>query len=279
MNGERAEPRRGPGAANRPGSEELLRFEGVVAGGSRWGRLDAFNLTLSRGEVVALLGHARSGISMALRLAATLETPERGRVDVLGVDAMASSRFARLRLRARVALVEEEPVFLNNVRMGDNLALPLRYHTRRSEGEVRAAVRERMRDVGIDEWEDGLPARFDRVFRKKAALARALSLDPEILLLDHPESGLPGHHAGFLRPLLGRIREKRIGSVLLATESPRFAVTHASRLLLLREGRTLYDGDPTKLRREEAPVEKALDQAWKSLAGQDPLGTGGEVLP
>jgi ABC-type transporter Mla maintaining outer membrane lipid asymmetry ATPase subunit MlaF len=254
-----------------------LRFDAVAASDGGAVRVEGLAFDAAAGEVVAVLGGEPSGARLVPRLAAGLLRPDAGTVHALGSDLGSLPRQELLAIRARIAFVEDEPLFLNNVPMSANLHLPLRYHTTKPEAEIVAIVRERLRDCGVDEWgwKDGLPATLDRAFRKKASIARALSLDPEILLLDRPEWALPGHHHGFLIPLLKQIHERRRSLVLFSTESIRLAAGAATRILLIAAGRVAFDGDAATLRARAG----GLGEAYATLAAHDPYGSSEETVP
>ena len=142
------------------------------------GGIESVNLSIMPGEVVALLGGHTRERKILIDLLCGLEAPDHGSVLFKGIDLGGISETKRHRLRGRIGVVTDPPVFLNNVRMMENLRLPSRYHTNRDRKSIDATLIDLCRKVGIDRFPDVIPTHFEPEFLGAAALVRALSNAP-----------------------------------------------------------------------------------------------------
>src|SRR5688572_22257089 len=146
------------------------------------------SLTLPAGEISVMLGPSGTGKTVFLKTLVGLVRPERGRVVINGVD-IASCRERQLyRTRRLMGVMFQDGALFGSMNLYDNIAFPLREHTRRNEREIRSVVEEKMAMVGLSGAESKLPGEISGGMRKRAGLARALVLDPEFILCDEPDS-------------------------------------------------------------------------------------------
>ncbi len=213
------------------------------------------NLRLPKGQAFFIMGGSGSGKSMLLRLCAGLIFPEEGRVTLGGTDLKTVPKEEIRELRARIGFVFQDSALISNMAIYDNIALPLRYHKKCTEEEVRARVGEKMELFGVDRyWEWSLPAALSLELRKRAALARAFMLEPEFLFLDQPTSGLDTEVVQRLSWIVRSYQQKSGASLLeVGSENP-LSGEYADRIGLLEGGRITAEGT-----REEmgAYLEKA----------------------
>jgi phospholipid/cholesterol/gamma-HCH transport system ATP-binding protein len=198
---------------------------------------------LARGEDLFILGASGSGKSLLLRICAGLLSPQHGKVTLAGIDLATASRESLQELRTKIGFVFQNSALISNMAIYDNVALPLRYHRKWDEERVRARVEETMGLFGVDRsFDRSIPAQLSSEMHKRAALARAFVLEPEILFLDQPTSGLESQKA---RSLASTIRgyQQRVGASILevAGEWPSFG-PYADRAGLLEEGRLVAEG-------------------------------------
>jgi phospholipid/cholesterol/gamma-HCH transport system ATP-binding protein len=213
------------------------------------------NLRLPKGQALFVMGGSGSGKSLLLRLCAGLILPEKGKVTLGGTDLKTAPREEIQELRARIGFVFQDSALISNMAIYDNIALPLRYHERGSEEQVRGRVGEKMELFGVDrsfQWD--LPAALSLEMRKRAALARAFMLDPEFLFLDQPTSGLETEVEQSLNRIIRDYQQRRGASLLEVGSEYPLSGAIPDRIGLLEGGRITAEGT-----REEmgAYLEKA----------------------
>ena len=147
-------------------------------------------LTLPAGEVSVMLGPSGTGKTVFLKSLIGLLKPEQGRVLVDGVDTVHCSERQLYQVRRRFGVMFQDGALFGSLNLYDNIAFPLREHTKKSEAEIRRIVGERMEMVGLSGEERKVPGEISGGMRKRAGLARALVLDPQILVLDEAVSAL-----------------------------------------------------------------------------------------
>jgi phospholipid/cholesterol/gamma-HCH transport system ATP-binding protein len=167
---------------------------------------------LSRGHALLVVGGSGSGKSLLLRICAGLIYPDQGSVILGGVDLKTARKAEIQDLRARIGYVFQDSALISNMAIYDNIALPLRYHRKWTEEQVRARVEEEMERFGVNRSFDwSIPALLSQEMRKRAGLARALVLDPEFLFLDQPAGGLETEIARDLGRIIRDYSFDRIG--------------------------------------------------------------------
>lgn len=177
------------------------------------------SFSLRRGEALLILGASGSGKSLLLKICAGLIIPEQGKVTLGGMDLALAPKEALQDLRAKVGFVFQNSALISNMAIYDNVALPLRYHKKGSEAEVQVRVEETMALFGVhQDIYRSIPAQLSLEMHRRAALARAFILDPELLLLDQPTGGLESEKAQRLERII-RDYQKKVGASLLEVDS------------------------------------------------------------
>jgi phospholipid/cholesterol/gamma-HCH transport system ATP-binding protein len=174
------------------------------------------NCGFPRGQISVLMGGSGSGKSTMLRLIAGLQRPDRGRVLVADEDVTQLSERELYRVRERVGMLFQHGALLDAMTIFDNVALPLRERTELSERDIAAEVSRRLVAVGLRDTENLLPRQLSGGMLRRAALARAIVSDPEIVLCDEPFSGLDPLNVRRIERLLVELNE-RLGITLLVT--------------------------------------------------------------
>ncbi len=158
--------------------------------------LDGVSLTIPRGSICVMLGPSGTGKSVLLRCLVGLLRPDQGRVLVFGEDvaalddSRARDRRRLFAIRRRFGMLFQDGALFDDMSVFDNIAFPMRLHTSMSEDEIREKVRDRLARVGVAHAEDKAPAELSGGMRKRVAFARAIAIDPDIVLCDEPSSGL-----------------------------------------------------------------------------------------
>ncbi|WP_020502512.1 ABC transporter ATP-binding protein [Sciscionella marina] len=199
-------------------------------------------MTLPAGEVSVLLGPSGTGKSVLLKALIGLLKPESGRITVAGTDLVHCSEHELYRARRLFGVMFQDGALFGSMNLYDNIAFPLREHTRKSEHEIRNNVLERLAMVGLSGAEDRLPGEVSGGMRKRASLARALVLDPEIILCDEPDSGLDPVRTAYLSQLLIDINTQIDATILVVTHNINIARTVPDNLGMLFRKRLVMFG-------------------------------------
>jgi len=214
------------------------------------------NLRLMPQDSYALWGPGGVGKSTLLKIVAGLTPGASGSIRIQGVEVSSASQRAWQDLRTRLGLVFQEGALISNLSIYDNIALPLRYHTRAGEEEVGKRVGDLMGILGIyREADQTLPALVPAGLRKLAAIARALILEPSLLLFDEPTAGLEEASVHRVIQTLKSYQEKRGAALLFTTLDAALAGSLANRLGVLGKNRILIEGAPREILRSMAKEE------------------------
>ncbi|MBE9375467.1 ABC transporter ATP-binding protein [Saccharopolyspora sp. HNM0983] len=211
-------------------------------------------LTLPPGEVSALLGPSGTGKSVFLKSLIGLLRPERGSVVVSGTDVCACRENELQEVRKRFGVLFQDGALFGSMDLYDNVAFPLREHTRCTEQQVRDIVMSKLDMVGLTGAEDKLPGEISGGMRKRAGLARALVLDPEVILCDEPDSGLDPVRTAYLSQLLIDLNTQIDATILIVTHNIQVARTVPDNLGLLFRGELVAFGPREDLLSSSEPV-------------------------
>jgi sulfate/thiosulfate transport system ATP-binding protein len=219
----------------------VIQVSGVT---KRFGDFDALrdvSLEVADGSLTALLGPSGSGKSTLLRVIAGLEAPDTGTVRIAGRDATAVPPQKR-----GIGFVFQHYAAFKHMTVRDNVAFGLTVR-RRPKADVSAKVDELLRIVGLDGYQRRYPAQLSGGQRQRMALARALAVEPEVLLLDEPFGALDARVRAELREWLRRLHDEVHVTTVLVTHDQEEAMEVADRIVVLNHGRVEQDGPPRKL--------------------------------
>jgi len=212
------------------------------------------SLTLPAGEVSVMLGPSGTGKTVFLKSLIGLIKPERGRVLVDGVDMVHARERALHRARRLFGVMYQDGALFGSMTLFDNVAFPLREHTRKRESEIRRIVMERMDMVGLAGAEQKLPGQISGGMRKRAGLARALVMDPQIILCDEPDSGLDPVRTAYITQLLMDLNAQLDATMLIVTHNIDIATTLPDNIGMLFLRRLVGFGPREVLLTSQEPV-------------------------
>jgi phospholipid/cholesterol/gamma-HCH transport system ATP-binding protein len=212
------------------------------------------SLSLPAGEVSVMLGPSGTGKTVFLKSLVGLIRPDRGRVVVEGVDTVHCSERQLYQVRKLFGVMFQDGALFGSLNLYDNIAFPLREHTKKTEAEIREIVHEKMAMVGLTDQDPKFPGEISGGMRKRAGLARALVLDPEIILCDEPDSGLDPVRTAYLSQLLIDLNAEIDATILIVTHDIQIARTVPDNIGMLFRGNLVMFGPREVLLTSENPV-------------------------
>ncbi len=231
-----------------------VRLERVSKAFGDFRVLEEVTIDVLRGAGVCILGRSGTGKSVALKHIVGLLKPDDGRVIVEGTDITDLSSRELSPVRRKIGFLFQNAALFDSISVGENVAFPLRRHTDLPDAEIRERVHEKLAQVGLERDVDKMPADLSGGMRKRAGLARAMALDPSILLADEPSAGLDPITSAEIDALLVDLRERSDTTLIVVTHNIPSARTVGDELLFLHEGRVLARGPADELDRLDEPL-------------------------
>ena len=229
-----------------------IAFEQVEKGFSGRKVLDKVSFSVARGEALCILGRSGTGKSVTLKLMIGLLQADAGKVLVAGEDMGTLEEEGLAKVRRRMGYLFQSAALFDSFTLNENLAMPLhRLAPNKSPEEVKRAVEETLREVGLEKDGQKMPNALSGGMQKRAGLARALVLQPEILLVDEPASGLDRITAGEIDALLMKVKKERHTTMVIVTHDVHGARKIADKFAVLDQGRLLAFGTPAELDKKQ----------------------------
>jgi phospholipid/cholesterol/gamma-HCH transport system ATP-binding protein len=255
------------GGLEATGAGPVLSVRDVVVsyGGRRV--LDGINLDIRRGETMVLLGGSGSGKSTLLRQIIGLERPQSGQVLVNGVDLAKCTPVELKRVRRSIGVAFQNAALFNSMSVEDNVALPLREHTQLAESTIWLMTWMKLAVVGLQESGKLSPQALSGGMKKRAAVARAISLDPELLIFDEPSAGLDPIVAAELDELILGLKRAFNMTVIVVTHEMASAFRIADRMAMLYKGSLIAVGTKEELQSSSHPrIRQFFDRVPDRIA-------------
>jgi len=205
------------------------------------------NLTIKRGEVTALMGPSGTGKTTLLRLITRQLVPQKGRILVDGVDIASLNRRKLYEMRTRFGMLFQNGALLTDINVFENVAFPLREHTKLSNRLIRHIVLTKLHAVGLRGAADMMPAELSGGMARRVALARAMAMDPEILIYDEPFVGLDPISMGVIVRLVRRMNDALDITSIIVSHDVAQVATVADRSFLISDGKVAASGSPDEL--------------------------------
>jgi phospholipid/cholesterol/gamma-HCH transport system ATP-binding protein len=235
------------GPVREHGREDTVEFIDVV---KRFGRntvLDGLNLGVPDGMITMILGPSGTGKSVCIKHVVGLLYPDEGDVLVHGESVPDMTDDELFDMRKKFGVLFQDGALFGSMNLYDNTAFPLRQHTEKSEDEIREIVTRRLREVGLSGAEDKMPNELSGGMRKRAGFARALVLEPEIVLFDEPDSGLDPVRTALLCDLIREVHEENGGTYIVITHDIASARRLAEYMAILWRGKIVEAGMKSEL--------------------------------
>src|SRR5260221_10152045 len=182
--------------------------------------LHGISFDVIRGETLVILGGSGSGKSTLLRTLVGLENPNSGEILIKGRDLAKASTAEMDEIRTKIGMSFQGGALFGSMTVGENVALPLREHTRLEDSTIEIMLRLKLQQVGLEGFEYYAPSQLSGGMKKRAAVARALAMDPEILFFDEPSAGLDPIIAAGIDPLILELKRAFRMTILVGTHQP-----------------------------------------------------------
>lgn len=231
-------------------SQTIARVEGLVVRYGDTAILDHIDFSIKKGEVFGILGGSGSGKSTLLRQMVGLENPLSGHVHIDGVDITTCSEEQFHQTLRKIGVLFQESGLIGSMTIGENIALPIAEFTSLPQSAIASMVRMKLTLVGLECYEDYIPAEISGGMKKRAGLARALALNPQILFLDEPSAGLDPVTATEIDDLILEINRQLGTTMIMVTHELASIFTVASRVIMLDKstGKIIARGHPRDLK-------------------------------
>jgi len=234
-------------------NDTIVEFRGVW---KRFGRLEVLcgvDLALQRGQTTVVIGESGTGKSVLLKHMIGLLHPDAGEVHVCGQRVDTLSEKGWVQVRRRFGFLFQMGALFDSMTAGENVAFPLVEHTRHTKEQIEEIVAGKLGLVGLDGIQSKRPAELSGGQRKRVALARAIALNPEIILYDEPTTGLDPIRADTINDLIIKLAEELSVTSVVVTHDMTSAFKVADRILMLHEGRFIADGSGADFRHATDP--------------------------
>ena len=230
--------------------------------------LEGVTCQIPAGKISVVMGPSGTGKSVLLRHVVGLLYPDSGDIRVAGKSVPRLSEDELLELRRNVGMLFQDGALFSSMNLYDNVAFPLRQHTKKSEKEIREIVMQRLEEVGLSEAVTKMPNELSGGMRKRAGFARALVLEPELLLFDEPDSGLDPVRTALLCDLIKQIQQKYKSTGVVISHDIKSCFNTGDHIILLYGGKVVDQGSKEQLQQSSNP----FTQQFIKGAVEGPLG-------
>lgn len=251
--------------------DSYIQFERVSFSHGRHVILDQVDLAIPRGKITAIMGPSGTGKTTLLRLIGGQIRARSGRVMVNGLDMGRASRGELLAMRRRLGMLFQNGALFTDLTAAENVAFPLREHSRLPEDIIQRIIALKLQAVGLLSAADQMPAALSGGMSRRVALARALALDPELMLYDEPFTGQDPINLGVLLRLIGSLNKALGLTSVLVSHDVAEALSIADQVFVINEGRVVGSGSPEDLlvQKAESPfLQQFLDGVPDAVTGQ-----------
>jgi phospholipid/cholesterol/gamma-HCH transport system ATP-binding protein len=248
-----------PAEAAKDGSAPAIAVDDVHKSFGSQKVLSGISLTVNRGETLAVLGRSGTGKSVLLRLIIGLEKPDSGSILIHGRDILGLNLDQLGAIRMKMGFLFQHAALYDSLTVEENVAFPLVHHKKEmSQSERGERVKQLLAEVGMEGHLEKMPSDISGGMQKRVGLARALALEPNILLLDEPTAGLDPISSGEIDDLVLKLQAEHHMASIVVTHDLHSAKTVADRLALLDEGNVVIEGSFEDLQRSDNAFVQAF---------------------
>jgi phospholipid/cholesterol/gamma-HCH transport system ATP-binding protein len=256
--------------AAEPPVEPMISLRDVRVSYSGREILHGINFDVRRGETMVILGGSGSGKSTLLRSLVGLEKPTSGEIWIGGQNFATISEDARDEIRKRIGMSFQSGALFGSMTVGENVGLPLREHTKLEDSTIEIMVRLKLDQVGLTGFENFMPSQLSGGMKKRAAVARALAMDPEILFFDEPSAGLDPIIAAGIDQLILELKKAFHMTIIVVTHELASAFLIADRMVLINKGDVIALGTVDEMRNStHSKVRQFFDRIPEPAVAQE----------
>lgn len=234
--------------------KNLVEMKGVKLALSEKVILEDVSFSLPKGEVLVVMGLSGCGKSTLLGILMGLLTPDSGIVLFKGDDLTKMTRSNLNVARTQIGMVFQNAALISSLTVAENVALPLEELTKKSTSEIAEIVAQKLKLVDLEDASEKLPSELSGGMQKRAGLARALALEPELVLFDEPSAGLDPINSKLIDELIIKLRDQEKVTSIVVTHEMESAFILATQMAFLHEGKILLYGSPDDFRNSKEPT-------------------------
>jgi len=231
--------------------------------------LNGVDFSLYEDEVLVILGLSGGGKSTLLSILMGLLKPDAGSIFLRETDEdLTQVSESRLNfIRMHIGMVYQNAALISSMTVRDNIALPLRELTTKSEKEIDAIIEQKLELVGLEDAEQKLPSELSGGMQKRVGLARALVMEPLLVLFDEPTAGLDPIHSEAIDSLIIKLRDRQKVASIVVTHEMESAFAVATRMVFLHEGKIILEGTPEEFRQSDIPIVRQFLSSYEKHEG------------
>jgi phospholipid/cholesterol/gamma-HCH transport system ATP-binding protein len=234
--------------------EPIIQVKNLVAAYDDRIVLDKINLDIYPGESMIILGRSGCGKSTFLRHLIGLAKPADGQILIRGKDITRMDEDERIEASKKIGMLFQSAALFNSMTVGDNIAFPLRAHTNLKESVIQIMMKMKLQLVGLSGFDKFKPAQLSGGMKKRAGLARAIAMDPEILFCDEPSAGLDPIVAAGLDNLILKLKKAFKMTIVVVTHELESVYIIADRIAMMHNGKIIAVGTKEELKRNQEPI-------------------------
>jgi phospholipid/cholesterol/gamma-HCH transport system ATP-binding protein len=235
-------------------SEYIIEVDNLVAHYGERVILNGINLGIRRGEIMVVMGGSGSGKTTLMRNLLGLNRPSSGSIHIFGQDITRIGKRELYAIRRKIGVAFQGGALLGSMSVADNIELPLRQHTKLDESTIRIMSRMKLEVVNLAGFEDLMPSELSGGMLKRAALARAIVMDPSLLFFDEPSAGLDPVVSAELDELILRLKDAMNVTIVVVTHELESAFKIADRITVLGQGQVLMTGTVEEIQNSDNEV-------------------------
>ena len=234
--------------------EPIITIRGLKKSFKRNVVLDGLDLDIHRGETHVVIGRSGCGKSVLLKHMTGLLKPDGGQILFQNEDITEFNRKKLFQMRMHFGMLFQSSALFDSMSVGENVALPLRKHTVMGEEEIRGVVSEKLKLVGLTDVYDQMPAEMSGGMKKRIGLARAVVMNPSVVLYDEPTTGLDPIMADVINGLIRGLQSELEITSVVVTHDMKSAYEVGDHIAMLHGGKIIFSGTPDEVRSVEMPI-------------------------